>query len=312
MKQKKHFSGKFSAFFIKSARTKKILAGLVTVLNIVSAIADTPELADPAFELDGRKFSRTEALLLSGGSAGSTEQIRERIRQNYPTAAAMVLCERSGIKLSPEHTRLSLENARLTMPPARQRMFEEALKNEKLTLDSWLERESSKLTNQINDAVRRWYIKKYGNRQEITDRHIQNWYYRNQHIFRRTRLAAEEILIFDRERKNNWAPAWEMLKQGVPTTAARKQYANDTPPEDILEELQQYKTRRKILDDTWMLIDGSQHTFLLKKSALQQTYLPLDEELTQAIGNVLYDALAKARLAETLKTEFAGKNIIFY
>ena len=69
---------------------------------------------------------------------------------------------------------------------------------------------------------------------------------------------------------------------------------------------------RTAIDRDWTVINSGAYRLLLAKKALSYTYIALDEKLSQVISNVLYDALARARLAETLKKEFAEEKIVFY
>ena len=51
---------------------------------------------------------------------------------------------------------------------------------------------------------------------------------------------------------------------------------------------------------------------MFANDALTQTYLPLDEKLSQAISNTLYDAWGKAMLAKALKKELAQNKLLFF
>ena len=50
----------------------------------------------------------------------------------------------------------------------------------------------------------------------------------------------------------------------------------------------------------------------MRSDARTHIYIELDENLQRAIGDALYDALAKAILSETLKRDFSPEQLRFY
>ena len=111
---------------------------------------------------------------------------------------------------------------------------------------------------------------------------------------------------------NKVSQAVAALQQAVPAETVRKNLAEKLTEKAMLEELHAGNIKREPLTGDYWLLTGSKHLFLTSKDAITYTALPLDETLKNAIGNALQEALAKARLAETLKKEFNDKKIVFY
>ena len=258
------------------------------------------------FKLAERNFTLQEARFL----LGDVPDIKSAIRANFATMATVALCERSGIRLSARETRRSLSDALLLMSDHYRRQFETDLQKKSLTIQQWLDQEAARPVNQMQDAVRRWYVKKYGKENPIRAEHIRNWYHRHQNIFRRTRINPEWVWVFDRN-DDKLELALSALRQGMTPAAVRSSYALALDAEKIAGLLHSADNRTAI-DRNWTVISSGQYRLLLAQKASTTTYIALDEKLSQVIGNVLYDALARARLAETLKKEFADKKIMFY
>ena len=260
------------------------------------------------FNLAGRDFTRAEAVKIANGKS----DIKSAVQENFAAAAAIVLCSNENIELSQTGTRDFLANSLLLMPVAAKKDFQTMLLQENLTISSWLDREQEKLNNQLSEAVMRWYIKRYGKTSPISDEHVQNWYYRNLDIFRRIKLDPEKVWAFKLADHTKVNQALAALQQAVPPETVRKKFAEKISTEAMLEELHAGNIRRTRLNDDYWLLTGSKHLFLTGKSAATYTALPLDETLKNAIRNALHEAVAKARLAETLKAEFGNRKIIFY
>ena len=279
---------------------------LLLLVNFTAAAEDASGDKKWLFKLSERNFTLQEAQFLTG----ATEDIKSAIQANFATMATVVLCERSGIRLNAPETRRSLSDAMLLMSDQYQQQFEADLQKKSLTRQQWLDYEAARPVNQLQDAVRRWYVKKYGNENPIRTEHIRNWYHRHQNIFRRTRVNPEWVWVFDRN-DDKLELALSALRQGMTPQAARKLYALPTEAEKIADLLHKAENRT-VIDRDWTVINSGSCRLLLAKKALSYTYIALDEKLSQVISNVLYDALARARLAEALKKEFAEEKIVFY
>ena len=280
---------------------------LPVFLFILSAAASEPA-GRYYFNLAGRDFTYSEAVKLANGKS----DLKNAIRANFAAAATIVLCSEKNIELSSEHTRAFLENSLLLMPAKAQKDFKAMLERENLSRASWLDREQEKLDNQLSEAVVRWYTKCYGENSPITDEHVQNWYYRNMDIFRRIKLDPEKVWAFKLADTGKVSQAVAALQQAAPPETVRKNLAENLSGNAILEELHAGNIKRQPLTGDYWLLTGSKHLFLTTEEAVTYTALPLDETLKNAIRNALQEALAKARLAETLKKEFNDKKIVFY
>ena len=288
-------------------RCKQILYLLLNCF-IASTAAAAGVDAQKFFRLGNRDFTLAEARKI----AGTHHDLRSAIQANFAVAAAIVLCEQQQIELSSARTRQSLQESLLLMPSASRAEFLDQLREKNLTQEQWLDQESGKLRNMLNEAIRRWYVKVYGSSSEITRKHINNWYFRHQNIFRRIKLDPDQILAFNAQDEDKFIQALAALRQGMSFAAVRRQWALTLSEAAMDQAFHEPDTSRTLLDDDFVALKTAKYRFLLKKSAIKKIFLPLDEKLSQAIGNALYDALAKARLAETLKKEFADQTITFY
>lgn len=260
----------------------------------------------PFFQLAGRTFTLREARIITQNA----EDVKTAVQANYAAAAAIVLCERAGVKLSFDETRRSLSDTLQLMSDKAKKQFDADLKKSNLTSAQWLDREAARLVNQMQDAVRRWYIKLYGAENPVTTEHIRSWYYRHQNIFRRTRVNPDWVWVFAQS-NDQLELALSALRQGMNAQAVRTTYAAAADADKIAELLHNGENRTRI-DKDYTVIKSGSYRLLLSSKALSHTYVPLDEKLSQVIREVLYDALAKARLAETMKKEFATQQITFY
>ena len=260
------------------------------------------------FSLAGRFFTYAEALKLANGRS----DIKSAVEENFAAAATIVLCTAENIELSAVRTREFLEHSLLLMPATARQDFQSMLVRENLTRQSWLDREQEKLNNQLSEAVMRWYIRRYGETSPITDEHVQNWYYRNMDIFRRIKLELSKVWVFKLADRTKVNQALAALQQAMPPETVRKNFAENLSENAILEELHSGNIQRTRLDDDYWLLTGGKHLFLTGRTAITYTALPLDETLKNAIRNALQEAVAKARLAETLKREFKAKKIVFH
>ena len=281
--------------------------GLICLLAVSDVRAENSN-TQKYFRLAEKDFTLAEARLI----AGNHRDLKSAVQANLAAAAAIVLCERSQIKLSREKTRQTLQDSLLLMTPEAREDFQQKLQQNKLSLEQWLDQESGKLGNMLNEAVRRWYIHVYGSNSEITEQHIRNWYFRHQNIFRRLKLDPEYILAFSARDEEKFIQALAALRQGMAFDAARKTFAFALNTEAMDKAFHEANISRTVLDENFLAVKTRQYRFLLKKSAVKRIYLPLDEQLKQAIGNALFDALARARLAETLKKEFSNAVMEFY
>ena len=125
-------------------------------------------------------------------------------------------------------------------------------------------------------------------------------------------LDSARILTFKAVDTEKAEKALAALRQAVPIAAVQKEFAENLSEKAILEELHTGNIKRRITDDNYLILTGSKHIFVTSQDAITHTALPLDEDLKKAISNALQEALAKARLAETLKQEFNNKKIVFY
>lgn len=280
-------------------------------LLLTAILLPGAELPDPAFRLGNRDFSRAEAILLAGGES-DPERARALIQNNFAAAATIVVCSRSGIELSAESTQKTLQESLLLMSPEARKKFLQQLSDNDISPEEWQLRQARRLENQLNDAVRRWYVKNYAARRRISQEHIQAWYYRNMNIFRRTEVKSDFIWVFAPQDTARLEQALAALRQGAAPDAVRKEFALPVNIADLLEDLQKNSRRRTPAAPGYEIIKSERCLYLLKADALQHFYLPLDEKLQLAIGNALYDALAKATLAEVLKKEFPHGGIKFY
>ena len=260
----------------------------------------------PFFQLAGRTFTLREARIITQNA----EDVKTAVQANYAAAAAIVLCERAGVKLSFDETRRSLSDTLQLMSDKAKKQFDADLKKSNLTRAQWLDREAARLVNQMQDAVRRWYIKLYGAENPVTTEHIRSWYYRHQNIFRRTRVNPDWVWVFAQS-NDQLELALSALRQGMNAQAVRTTYAAAADADKIAELLHNGENRTRI-DKDYTVVNSGKYRLLLSSKALSHTYVPLDEKLSQVIREVLYDALAKARLAETMKKEFANQQITFY
>ena len=280
-----------------------ILCGLLTLAGFSLEAAEKY-----FFTLAGRDFTKQEALKLAGGRS----DLQAAVKENIAAASAIVLCARENIELSAARTRDFLQNSLKLMPPETQKDFQAMLVRENLTRSRWLDREAEKLNNQLSEAVIKWYIKRYGKDSPVTSEHVQNWYYRNMDLFRRVKLDLNKVWVFGRDDAEKMQKALAALRQAVPPESVRKTFALSLSDQEILEELHSGTVSRTNLDHDYRLFTGTKHLFLAAAEAVTYTALPLDDALKNAISNALYEALAKARLAETLKREFNDKKIVFY
>ena len=260
------------------------------------------------FNLAGRDFTKAEAIKL----AGNRSDLQNALRENIAAALAVVLCSRENIELSRERTRDFLQDSLKLMPPESRKNFQAMLLRENITCSNWLDRDAEKLDNQLSEAVVKWYIKRYGKASPIDPEYIRSWYYRNMDIFRRIRLDLNKVWAFKLADTEKMQKALAALRQALPPETVRKNFALAMKEADILEELHSGNIRRTTLDDDYRLFTGSKHLFLAAGDAVTYTALVLDDDLKNAISNALYEALAKARLSETLKKEFKDLQIIFY
>lgn len=289
---------------------KRLLFTLAFTL-VFAIFADDPQSLPKAFfRYAGRDFSLQEAQLIAPGKT-DPQSLRAALESNLPAVAAMVLCSRSGIELSQEHTRLTLLDSLQMMSDARQREFEAMLANNSLTIDSWLDQESMKFELQLNDALRRWF-KKVNIDRRIGEQAVRDHYYRNLHIFRRTRLDEDKVLVFDAGNKDACNKALAALLQGSPVKFVKEKYAQKILSGEWIDDLQNCYPRRSSVGNGFFTVQGAQHLYLVKSDALQEFYIKLDDKLFRAISNTLYDALAKAYLAELLKKNFSGCKLEFY
>lgn len=290
--------------------SRQLPGAFFTIIGCLSAAicwaADIPDKY--FFHLAGRDFTREEALKIAGGKS----DLQAAVQENFPAAAAIVLCSRVNIELSPARTREFLANSLRLMPLVSQASFKNMLIRENLDQKAWLDREKNKLTNQLSEAVIRWYIKVYGEESPITDEHVQNWYYRNMDIFRRVKLDPAKVWAFKVADSDKMRKALAALQQAVPPETVRKNFAEPLTSDVMNNELHLQNIRRTAIGEGYWLITGEKYMFLTVDDAVSYTALPLDEPLKEAIRNALHEALAKARLAETLKKDFNGKKIIFY
>ena len=260
----------------------------------------------PFFQFAGRTFTLREAKVI----ARNNEDIKSAVQANYPAVAAVVLCERAGVKFSFDETRRSLNDVLLLLSDQAQKQFEADLQKIKMTRDQWLDKEAARPANQMQDAARRWYIKLYGKDNPIKSEHIRSWYYRHQNIFRRTRVNPEWVWVFEKS-NDQLELALSSLRQGMSAQAVRSSYGAAADSGKIADLMHNAENRTRI-DNDYTVISSGNYRLLLSSKAFNYTYIPLDEKLSQVISTVLYDALAKARFAEALKKEFANQQIIFY
>ena len=277
-------------------------------LSLLALPLFAAEKSEYAFHLAGRDFTHKEAREI----AGSRSDLKNAILENTAAAAAIVLCSRENIELSAARTRDFLHKNLMLMPPESQQKFRDMLSRSGLTESAWLTREQARFSNQLSEAVVQWYIKVYGKDTPVTDEHVQNWYYRNMDIFRRIKLDSARILTFKAVDTAKAEKALAALRQAVPFAAVQKEFAENLSEKAILEELHTGNIKRRITDDNYLILTGSKHIFVTSQDAITHTALPLDEDLKKAISNALQEALAKARLAETLKQEFNNQKIVFY
>ena len=252
------------------------------------------------FHLAGKDFSAAEAAMFSTG------------KSDFAAAAAIVLCERAGVKLSEQLTRAKLQDALQLLSKNSRKKFDSELSQKNLSEAAWLDQQAKLLHNQINEAVLRWYIKTYGSDSAITNEHIRAWYYRNYDLFRRLKVDPAGAWVFRTGEPEKLRTALAALQQGMPDNAVRTAYAEKTSVQQLDSLLRNAEDPQQLPENDYILIPAGEYSVLLRKSAAVYDYLPLDDSLQKAIGNALYDALAKARLAEILKKEFADKKIIFY
>lgn len=288
---------------------KKSFFSILASLAVFSAAAENP-LPDPFFKFAERDFSLSEAQMLAPDKK-DLQDLRAAITAKLPAAAAITLCGRAGIKLSPQNTRQALLDSILLMSDSRRKQFDQMLAENALTLEKWLQQESVNFDNQLNEALRRWFKQASGTRQ-IGEQQIRDYYYRNMHIFRRTRLDENKVWVFSVNARQTLQQAAAELMQGTPHDVVRKKYAVKLPPAQWIDDLQQNYRSRTIINDKYFLIKGSQQLYLVEKDALKDFYLPLDQKVRTAISNTLYDALAKAYLAEMLKKNFSAGDLVFY
>ena len=289
---------------------KRLLFTLAFVVMFAVWANNSNALPDPFCKYAGRDFSLKEAQLIAPGKT-DPQSLRAVLESNLPAVAAMVLCSQSGVELSQEHTRLTLQESLLMMSDSKQREFEAMLANNSLTIDSWLNQESMKFELQLNDALRRWFKKVHIDRR-IGEQAVRDHYYRNLHIFRRTRLNEDKVLVFDAGNKDACNKALAALLQGSPVKFVKEKYAQKIPSGQWIDDLQNCYPRRSSVGNDFFTVQGAQHLYLIKSDALQEFYIKLDDKLFRAISNTLYDALAKACLAELLKNNFADCKLEFY
>ncbi len=298
---------------------RKVASGLLGGLLLWTGwctAADGPYLwPDPAFRFAGRDFSRAEAVQLAAASGApppdSPAAAREAVRNQRVLVGGIVLCERSGIRLSEALTAAELGGELLLLPPAARRALELRLRNEKLTPEWWMRRESRRLDRQFSEAARRWYRRQY-TAAEISEAQIQDWYFRNQDRFLELKMDPEQIWVFDSGAPEAPRQALAELRQGRPGAEVRRRLARPMASAAIIAALNRTETELERLGDDFVLYRTADFQLLARAGAVQPGYRPLDGALKLAIGNALYDALAKARLAAALRAELADAEFEFY
>lgn len=288
---------------------RQLLLAAVLLLQLYPATAQ-----DKFCHLAGRDFSRSEIAFITSMPGVDSVKLKQGAQAAFPALASIVLCERSGVKLSPAAARKNLENSLLLMKDDERRSFEQMLKKRSWSAMEWLDKEAEKFTSQLNDAVRRWYLKNYAAKDEIKFEHIQAWYYRHGDIFRRLRVNPEKLWCFTRNNdgEKKFHQALAALKQGMLPADVRKEFALLLNDDVLFAELHGHLAQRQSIDEKYVRIQGDKYIFLLQHDAVEYAYVELDEKLEYAIRNALQEALAKGRLSETLKKEFAQQKLIFY
>ena len=288
---------------------KAFFSTVLAAWAIFSAAAENA-LPDPFFKFAGRDFSLAEAQMIAPDKK-DLQGLRAGITAKLPTAAAITLCDRAGIKLSQHNTRQALFDSIMIMSDSQRKQLDQLLAKNALTLEKYLLQESMNIDNQLNEALRRWFKQVSSNRQ-IGEQQICDYYYRNLHIFRRTKLDENKVWVFSVNAQQTLQQAVSELMQGTPHDVVRKKYTVKLPLAQWFDDLQQNYHFRTVINDKYFSIRGSQQLYLMENDALKDFYLPLDQKVKAAISNTLYDALAKAYLAEMLKKNFSADDLVFY
>ena len=267
---------------------------------------------DPAFQWGSRLFSRREAeeiIRLAPTPPGSAAEARRFIRSQQALLSGIVLCEQSGVTLSASAARRALELDLLTMPPERRRALEQSCRRNGLTVAAFLNREAGKLDRRFQCAIREWYKIAYPE-ERVSDAQVQDWYFRHQERFL-TKEADPEALWLLPPGPDAPAQAAAWLKQGMPPDAVQRKFPVTVSPGAVAALLDE-----KGLPDTpekgFTLYRGEHFQILSRAGAVRTVYRKLTPELAEAIRNALYDALAKARLAEALDKLGSGRELRFF
>ena len=287
---------------------KHLLVALI-VLTGTLQFGYAGELPDPYCNLAGRDFSLAEIRkIVSEVTAAELPQLLEK---KLPEMAAVVICSRSGVELSQQKTLRSLQAQLLLLSQTQAQEFDSALAENGLTREKWLERESQRFDNQINEALQRWF-KRVAGTDVVSEEHVKSYYYRNMNKFRRVKLDSTRLLVFAVGDQTALQKAVAALQQGMLTGSVRSKYALNVKTEDWFDDLQKNLLLKKHFQDKYLIIKGDKYWYLLENGAFTRTYLPLDGAMKEAIAVTLYDAYAKAYLSEKIKRDFSGIKLHFY
>lgn len=268
---------------------------------------------DPAFQWGERKFSRNEAeriVALAPESPQTVQEARDLVRQQLPLLAGIVLCERAGIGLSAEDTLAAAKLEILMLSPEEQKRFLLACRRAGVDSEALLRKNAFRIDRQFQNAIRQWYRKEFSDEATVSDEQVRDWYFRHQDRFLTVEIEPDAVFVLpDTPDAPVQAVAW--LKQGMPAAAVRKKFPEAATDESIRSALLSTAAANRP-EAGFALYRGDGFQVMTRAGAVRKTYCKLTPELTEAIRNVLYDALARARLAERLEAETARYELIFF
>ena len=268
--------------------------------------------SDPAFQWGPRSFSRDEAeriAALAPAPPRSQQEARDFIRSQQPLLTGIVLCEARGVPLSEEKTLEALQMGLLTMPTEARREFLRLCVERKLAPGEYLRSEARRIDRQFQCAIREWYRRSCPD-VRISDAQVRDWYFRHQERFLTREINHEALWILS-PGEENVRQAVALLKQGVPAASVRKKFPGNADAGAVARVLE-LPGKQDFPEKGFTLYAGTDFQVLARADAVRLAYRPLTPELAEAIRSALYDALAKARLAEELKRMESRMELRFF
>ena len=293
-------------------RPRVLTAALGAAAVVLTAGEGELFRSDPAFQWGSRCFSRNEAeriVALAPEPPRSPQEARDFIRSQQPLLTGIVLCEERGVPLSEEKTLTALQLDLLTMPPEARREWLRTCRGLRLAPEELLRQEARRIDRQFQCAVREWYRRAYPGK-VISDAQVRDWYFRHQERFLTREIDRDALWVLPPGEEIAQQAA-ALLKQGVPAESVRRKFPVAADADAVMRLLDR-PGRQDFPEKGFTLYAGETFQVLARADAVKLAYRPLTPELAEAIRNALYDALAKAHLAEVLKEMESRMELRFF